>query len=402
MKVLFLSTWYPYPADNGSKVRVYHLLRALAQKHDVTLLSFAFGTARLGHTGELNRLCREVHAVALSPFEVNRASTLRTFLSPRPLAARPISAMRDMVARHTRVDAFDAVIASTGTMAEYALMLPQSTTRILEEHNSSTRWMRERYEEQATPLQRFRCWASWQKTRRYEARVLSRFDLVTMVSELDRQACCSQLPGFRGRVELISNGVDCRHNRPGLAVTRPDSLVFNGSLTYSANYDAMRWFLAESYPLIRAQVPEVSLTITGSTKNVDLGGLRLDDSVGLTGYVDDVRVPVSEATVCAVPIRQGGGTRIKILEAMALGTPVVATSKGIEGHDGVVQGEHALIADEPAEFAQRVLEVLQSPERRVRLSQNARRLVEERYDWVRIGAQFRELCEAAIEARHQT
>ncbi len=402
MKVLFLSTWYPYPADNGSKVRVYHLLRALAQKHDVTLLSFAFDTARPEHPGELGCLCRDIHPVSLNPFRFNRASRLRTFLSPRPMTSRPIPAMRKLVARHASVDPFHAVIASTGTMAEYALMLPQSTTRILEEHNSSTRWMRERYEEQATPLQRFRCWASWQKTRRYEARLFSRFDLVTMVSEQDRQACCSQLPGFRGRVELISNGVDCRHNRPGLAVTRPDSLVFNGSLTYSANYDAMRWFLAESYPLIKAQVPEVSLTITGSTKNVDLGGLQVDESVRLTGYVDDVRVPVSEATICVVPIRQGGGTRIKILEAMALGTPVVATSKGIEGHDGVVQGEHALIADEPAEFAQRVVELLKSPERRVRLSHNARRLVEERYDWVRIGAQFRELCEAAFEARQQT
>ena len=126
-----------------------------------------------------------------------------------------------------------------------------------------------------------------------------------MVSEQDRAVCLTDLPGYRGRVEVVCNGVDCDHNRPGLAQSQPDALVFNGALTYSANYAAMRWFLAEVYPRIKAQVPGVSLTITGSRTGVDLAGLALDDTVRLTGFVDDVRFPVAAAAVCVVPIRHG-------------------------------------------------------------------------------------------------
>ena len=215
------------------------------------------------------------------------------------------------------------------------------------------------------------------------------------MSYLRRMVRANRMP-----LEVVPNGVDCDHNRPGLAQPQPIRLVYNGSLTYSANYDAMRWFLAEVYPRIKAQVPGVSLTITGSTRGVDLAGLALDDTVRLTGFVDDVRIPVAEAGVCVVPIRQGGGTRLKILEAMALGTPVVATSKGAEGLDAV-DGEHLLLADDPEAFARRTVELLGNPALRHDLAANARRLVEDRYDWAAIGQRFVDLVEATVKEKIQ-
>jgi polysaccharide biosynthesis protein PslH len=396
VRILFLSTWFPYPPDNGSKLRVYHLLRELGTRHEISLCSFAFDTARPDQSSEFSHYCRSTQVVGLNPFDVNRASTLRTFLSLRPMASRPIAAMRDHVGRLIRQTPFDVVIASTEMMADYALMLPESVTRILEEHNSSVRWMRGRYERQTSMVQRLRCWTSWQKTRWYAARLFPKFDLCTMVSESDREASLQMLPGYRGRVEVVPNGVDCARNRPGLAGPQPGRLVYNGSLTYSANYDAMRWFLAEIYPRIRAADPDVTLTITGSTACVNLAGLTLDDTVRLTGFVDDVRLPVAEAAVCVVPIRQGGGTRLKILEAMALGTPVVSTSKGAEGLD-VIDGEHLLIADDPQNFAEAVMRLLNDASRCRRLAAQARRLVEERYNWAAIGAAFTTLVEDTVE-----
>jgi glycosyltransferase involved in cell wall biosynthesis len=197
-------------------------------------------------------------------------------------------------------------------------------------------------------------------------------------------------------VATVPNGVDCARNRPGLVPRRPNALVYNGSLTYSANYDAMRWFLAEVYPRIKAEVPGVTLTITGSTRGVDLASLALDDTVRLSGLVDDVRIPVAEASTCIVPIRQGGGTRLKILEAMALGTPVVATRKGAEGLD-VTGGEHLLLADAPEEFARQTVELLGNPALRHVLTANARRLMEDRYDWEAIGQPFVDLVEATVK-----
>ncbi len=392
MNILFLSTWFPFPPDNGSKIRVYHLLRALAQRHEVTLVSFAWDTAALAQAKLLRELGVVIQTVPLNPFEVNRASTLRTFLSLRPMASRPIPAMRSLVADVLQHQTFDAVIASTEITATYALETPSGTLRVLEEHNAMSRWAWERYTEQQSPVQRLRCWLSWQKGRLHEARLFKRFDLVTMVSEQDRVACLENLPGYHGSVAVIPNGVDCVHHRPSLAEARPHTLIYNGALTYSANYDAMRYFLAEIYPRIRQALPEVTLSITGSTQGVDLNGLQLDESVHLTGYVDDIRLPVAQSAVCVVPLRQGGGTRLKILEAMALGTPVVATSKGAEGLDGV-DGEHLLIADDPAAFAEATLRLLRDVALRARLVHNARALVEAKYDWAHIGAQFAALVE---------
>jgi glycosyltransferase involved in cell wall biosynthesis len=287
---------------------------------------------------------------------------------------------------------FDVVIASTQVMAAYALQAPQPVTRVIEEHNSMTRWMEERYREQDSPVQRLRCWLSWRKTAHHEARLFGQFQLCTMVSDQDRQTTLCNMSGYRGRVEVVPNGVDCQHHRPGLAQPRPGTLVYNGALTYGANQDAMWYFLTEIFPGIRQQHPEARLTITGSTSGVDLSALALNNSVQLTGYVDDVRVPVAEASVCVIPIRQGGGTRLKILEAMALGTPVVSTSKGAEGLY-VTPGKDILIADKPIGFASEVVRLLQDCALRQRLAENARRLVEEHYDWSEIGRRFVDLVE---------
>jgi glycosyltransferase involved in cell wall biosynthesis len=397
MRILVLTTWFPYPPDNGSKIRVYHLLRALAQRHEVTLLSFSWDTASPEQAKPLRDLNVSMQTVPLNPFEVNRASTLRTFLSLRPMASRSIPPMHKLMTNVLCGQAFNAVIASTEVTAPYALQTPSCMVRtcmvrILEEHNAMSRWAWERYTKQRNSAQRLRCWLSWQKIRHYEARLFKLFDLVTVVSEQDRTACLKNLPGYRGPIAIIPNGVDCAHHQPGLTEVCPNTLVYNGSLTYSANYDAIQYFLAEIFPIIKKEISDVTLSITGSTQGVNLSGLKLDDSVFLTGYVEDVRPPVATSTACIIPIRQGGGTRLKILEAMALGTPVVSTSKGAEGLD-LTPGEHLLTADNPRAFAAQVIRLLRQPDLQQRLARQARQRVEREYDWQKIGQRFVDLVE---------
>jgi len=169
----------------------------------------------------------------------------------------------------------------------------------------------------------------------------------------------------------------------------PGTLIFTGSFRYFANHDAMVWFLGQVYPRIQAQAPDVHLTITGDHANLPL---PCTEGVTLTGFVEDVRPLIATAWISVVPLRLGGGTRLKILEAMALGTPVIATSKGAEGLEAQ-QEEHLLIADTPEAFVEAVVRVLKEPELRRRLTDNAYQLVRDKYDWAVVMPRFLNLVE---------
>jgi polysaccharide biosynthesis protein PslH len=200
------------------------------------------------------------------------------------------------------------------------------------------------------------------------------------------------MPGYHGRLEVIPNGVDLETRRFGMNEPQRDTLVFNGSLTYAANLEAIRWFIVEVWPLIQQKRPGTRLAITGNTDGLDLSWLAGDPSITLTGYLEDVRPVVAQSWLAVAPLRSGGGTRLKILEAMALGTPVTATSKGAEGLD-VTPDKNILIADNPDDFALQCLRVLDSTSLRSTLAGEARHLVEQNYDWAMIGEKFCELVE---------
>lgn len=240
-----------------------------------------------------------------------------------------------------------------------------------------------------SPLLRWRRALTWNKSRRYHRKLVNRFDACTVVSERERALFHQVAPDY-GEIHVIPNGVDLASLQAISVKPQPNTLIYNGALTYSANLDAMHCFLESIFPLVRAQVPEAQLKITGSTQGVNTTGLPLGDHVTLTGYLPDIRPAVAGAWACVVPLRVGGGTRLKILEAMALGTPVVATSKGAEGLD--VQNEkHLLLADTPEEFAAAVVRLLREPGLRDSLSGQARRLVAERYNWSVISPRFMDL-----------
>jgi glycosyltransferase involved in cell wall biosynthesis len=175
----------------------------------------------------------------------------------------------------------------------------------------------------------------------------------------------------------------------------PDTLIYSGSLTYHANYAAVDFFLRDIFPIIRAQRPGARLTVTGRLDGVPTERLSQQPGVTFTGYLDDIRPLIAGSMVNIVPLRSGGGTRLKILESLALGTPVVATPKGAEGLD-LVPGRDLLIADQPADFAQAVLSLLADPDLRQTLRHNGRTAVEARYDFARIGESFCEFVESVV------
>ena len=326
------------------------------------------------------------------PHRRNGVTQSLRFLRLNPIVTNPVSEMSSKVNQLLAHNAYDVVIASTTGVATYALSAKNVPVKVIEEHNTLSRLMKERFLQQKSAIKRLFCWLSWQKSRVYEARTFRRFDLCTMVSEQDEAFTREILGPKYEHVKLVPNGVDCAYHRPETVQAHDKLLIFSGSLTYDANFKAMQFFLDEVYPRIRAQEPEIKLVITGSLEGVSLERLSLDDSVLLTGFVDDVRDEIRRAMVSIVPVRHGGGTRLKVLEAMALGVPVVSTSKGVEGLN-VRDKEHLLIADDPEAFAQQTLELVRSEALRQKLAVNARLLVERNYDWYQIGMRFVNLVE---------
>lgn len=390
MKILYLSTWFPYPPDNGSKLRVNYLLKALGQAHEVTLVAFAFGSARPGQAISHSPV-QNIIPIPANPFQRGSFARYTRFFSLTPIVEKPLPIAQETIKPLTN-QSYDVIISASTMMAGYALSL-SAKVRVLEEHNLMTQVAYERLQKQASPLGKLQARISWTKQKWYDKRVFSRFHHCTMVSKLDKMGA-EQLTNTP--ITVIPNGVDCDWNRPGLFPIQPYRLVYNGSLTYQANFDAMHSFLRDIYPLIRAKQPEVTLHITGSTENVPLEQLAIDDSVTFTGHVADIREVVAGADVCVVPLREGGGSRLKILEAMALGTPVVATEKGAEGLE-VVPGRDILIAHTPENFAQQTLELLNDRTLHQSLTINARQFVETNHDWTKIGRTFLDLVESLAQ-----
>jgi glycosyltransferase involved in cell wall biosynthesis len=243
-------------------------------------------------------------------------------------------------------------------------------------------------------LQKFRHKLTWWKQRNYAINLLNRTHGCTVASEHEQALVKSIVADFEP-LAVIPNGMDLKLYEDKWGPTEPDALIFPGALTYWANFEAMAFFLESVFPLIRVRRSTVTLRITGQTDNVPLHRLRLDDSVILTGYLQDIRPTLAQSKACVVPLTTGGGTRLKILEAMALGTPVVSTTRGAEGLD-VTPGENILLADNPNEFADATLRLLDDDALQDKLTANGRRLVREKYNWDEIGERLDQFLQQVV------
>jgi glycosyltransferase involved in cell wall biosynthesis len=383
MRILFLSRWYPYPPDNGSKLRIFNLLKHLSTQHDIDLLSFTSETLSDAQRDAMRAICRQVETVSYHPFHPTSAKALAAFFSPLPRSVIDTHnlAMQACVERTISEHEYEVVIASQIDMAPYALSVTRAP-KILEELQIAELY--EQFALESQPLKKIRRGLMWWKMTRYVRRLLRAFDACTVVSEPERNHAL-RIARTRG-VYVVPNGVDMSYYAGAYGAPQPDTLIYAGALTYNANFDAVDFFARDILPSVQAQHPNVQLRVTGKADSALIERLPHNRSLLFTGYVSDVRPLIAQSWLSIAPLRMGGGTRLKILEALALGTPVVATSKGAEGLE-LVAGRDLLLADTPANFAEAVLNLLHDAELRATLSHNGQQAVK-RYDWQRIGQDF--------------
>jgi glycosyltransferase involved in cell wall biosynthesis len=231
------------------------------------------------------------------------------------------------------------------------------------------------------------------RCRRFERASWKQADACVVTSDRELptvRACAPDTPAA-----TVPNSVDLTYFAPSRVTPDPHTVIFNGILTYRPNVDAVRYLIDDIWPLVRASHPDAKLTLIGRSEGVDTREM-MKPGVEVLGEVPDIRPYVQRATVVAVPVRIGGGTRLKVVEGLAMGKPIVSTSLGCEGL-AVRDGEHLLIADDPAAFASRIVEVFEDPSRTEKLGRAGRRLVEDRYSWdlagERLEALYRQLTD---------
>jgi glycosyltransferase involved in cell wall biosynthesis len=397
MHILFISWWWPYPANNGAKIRIYNLLRHLSSRYTVTLLSFAEAhEATPEQQAHLREFCTRVEAVPKPVYHPTALKAVAGYFSqwPRSLVDVYSAEMEQRVLQVARETPVDMMIASQQQTMRYVDVLPD-TPAILEEAEVTI--FHDRVEN-AQGAARLRSQLTLSKLEHALQAFMARGIAVTVVSEAERTYIAHFAPPG-SRLEIIPNGVDTLTYQPDPSVQpEPYHLIYTGAVTYQPNYDAVAYFVRDVWPLIHQQFPQAQFTVTGSTQNVEVHDLAAQPGVHFTGYVPSIADAVRRSTALVVPLRTGGGTRLKILEAIALGVPVISTTKGAEGlnlHDN----EHLLIADTPAEMVSAVSRIFQDSALSQRLAVAGRAQVEREYDWHVIAGRLIDLIEQVVSNR---
>ncbi|SNB46132.1 glycosyltransferase family 4 protein [Geobacter sp. DSM 9736] len=404
MKILAVCREIPYPLNAGYKIRTFNLLKRLARSNSVSLLCYGQETE-----------CREARSVLESFLERVQLVSFQSrpklqqipFILGNLLAGQPPMCVKYVKSKQMQQALQNALAAKEFDLVHFDdpyIVSNHDFSRstgakiTVTFHDVDSRKYQRFFAIEKNPYKKAMLLFDLFMLRRWERYLVSRSDLNIVMSDVDRLTLTEATNGTN--IAVVPNGVDTElisfreKNKP------QETVSYFGTMDYMPNHDAALYFYREIFPLIRERKPGVRFRIIGRNPSRELMDLARDPGVEVTGNVPDVIPYYHDTSVAAVPLRAGGGTRLKILEAMAVGCPVVSTSIGAEGID-VRHGSNILIADEPEEFAQWTIELLTDEKLRRKLAANARRFVEDRYSWQGIGDRLNEIYRSLVDQQIQ-
>jgi polysaccharide biosynthesis protein PslH len=398
VRILWLKTELLHPVDKGGKIRTYNMLKELKRNHHIVYLTLDDGTANEQARELASEYCHDLicvphrrHEKFTAGFYVELALNLTSDL-PYAIKKYESAAMRREIEK--RVGQFDVLICDF--LAPAVNVPPDlNCATVLFQHNVEAMIWKRHYEVQTSAAKKKYLFRQWRKMVDFEAATCPRFDGVVAVSREDREQMEREY-GVKN-VYDVPTGVDTGFFRPSGSVERdPHNLVFTGSMDWLPNEDAIRYFTEQIMPRIKQSIPAVTLTVVGRDPYPALLELsKRDPSVIVTGRVDDVRSYMERAAVYIVPLRIGGGTRLKIYEAMAMEKPIVSTSIGAEGLP-VVNGTEIVLADDPESFADAVVKLLKDQNLADEIGQRAAARVRREFGWDTVADSFAAICEGAM------
>lgn len=396
MKILFLSQRFLFPMDTGGKKRTGNVLKHLAKMHDITLFSNVEFPKDHSYLAQTKDLC--THFIPVPWEEMKRYSLLfwlRLFF--QMFSIYPVSALNDCskslqiaLKKELLAGKYDLAICDFVQSAKNFKWV-KNVPSVLFQHNVESIILSRHMATVQNPISFLFWWFQWKKMVRFEKKACRAFDRIIAVSQKDKKDF-ERLYALQN-VEAIQTGVDTEYFKPCPHIPEKEhSLAFCGSMDWLPNEDAILFFIEEIFPVVKKRVKDVTLTVVGRNPSPYLKK-EADKfpEISLTGWVEDIRPYIAESSVFIVPIRIGGGTRMKIYEAMAMGKPVISTSVGAEGLS-VQNQKNIIIEDEAEELAGKIVYLFDKKEDRERMGGKASAHVRENFSWKKVTEEFERIC----------
>lgn len=394
MRILHLCPIIPFPPLGGGRTRTFSLLREVAARHQIHFLAMS-NQATDQYRPVLEGICQTVELFpfpALRPLSRKRQMFCRT---PRRLREFYSPALQERV-RQVLIDKhFDLVHVEDMVMAQYLLDLPSTPPVVVSRQKIEWEFERNVIQHRIWGRERFHLTAEMLKLLWFERRVASRRWHHIVPSEQDREQTLRL--NRRLSVSVLPNGTDTEYFRPQPPVNMP-VISFVGTMCYEPNVDGVHYFFQQVYPHLIGKVEGLQIQIVGHDPVPSVREFGRLPGVVVTGTVLDARPYFASSALSFVPLRIGGGSRIKILDAMAMGIPTVSTTIGAEGI-AYANGRNIFIADSPEDFAGRICQLLGDPALRAQMGREGRRLVEQRYSWQTLGKEMEMMYFQAIEGK---
>ncbi len=381
------------------------MLKELKKNHHITYLTLDDGSAEadaleksIEYAHETIAIPHRTSAKFSAKFYLELASNLVSNL-PYFMQKYVSNAMREAIEKQANRENFDVVVCD---FLMPSVNMPErfEIPTILFQHNVEAMIWRRHFEVQKNAFRKLYLKNQWRKSFEYEREACRKFDFVVAVSGEDADTMRGEY-GIEN-VADVPTGVDTEFFHSDETIEKDEfNLVFTGSMDWLPNEDAISWFTKEIFPLIKQKIPQVSLTVVGRNPFASLVELSgKDSSIVVTGRVPDVRPFMNKASAYIVPLRIGGGTRLKIYEAMAMRLPIVSTAVGAEGLP-VRDGREIILRDTPNDFADAVVELLIDKKSAKKIGSEAAKVVRENFGWQKVAEAFTEICESAIETREE-
>lgn len=389
VRILILSSFLPYEAaTHAGGIVLFRMIEGLSRRHELSLISFVSSNEEVHQARALSELGVSVETIAQANTSTTSdlggrvAQRLHSLLLSRlPYEAWRFRsrAMADAITQAVEGRSFDIVQAEFTQMGQYANRLRDHPRTLLREYDLSYVLRQRRMQTAQGPVARAYHWVQWQRTRSYELGLYPRFRKILVPSEPIKAELLAQLPNLD--VTVVPFGVTLSELPPSREPPDSKRVLFVGAMGRSLNIEAVRCFHQQTWPRVVSEEPEAELWIVGSDPPPAICQLaESDDRVIVSGYVSDLAPVYASASVFIAPLPVGGGVVTKILDALAMSRAVVATSVANEGI-GAADGRDLLLADEPAAFADVVVDLLRDPARRSELGRNGRRFVEQHFSW---------------------